>query len=169
MYTINDPVFGKLERHRQTWRGSHWFEYQQQNLEIELEYIEGKEPSLEEHQVFLDFLENQHARMQAIEKAVFHYLIENTEHYRSHHETSPESQVPTLQNSSEVWQHLRILRLYIDTRVENCVEIRIVCDFDWDSEHGLDIELRFDQIGIAEGGAHWSDKTHYGFEGNPIK
>ncbi len=129
MNTITDPVFGELTQHRQSWIGHFWLEFRQQNCEIELEYIGGQPPSIEEQQAFLRFLENQHSRMQAIEQAIFHYCLENTERYRSHYETNPESRVPALQTSSEIWQQLRILRFYIDSSDEDAVVICIVCDF----------------------------------------
>jgi hypothetical protein len=39
----------------------------------------------------------------------------------------------------------------------------------WDEEHGLTITFYKDQIGVADGGAHWLDNWHYELNGDTIE
>jgi hypothetical protein len=170
MYTIKDPVFGKLERHGQSWRGSYWFEALQRNIEVNLSYKDEDSPHEKEQASFLNFKTQIGLIFPAFEKALFHFLTENTEFYRQKNDVwEQESSIPNLKNIVDVWEILEIMHIEIDSENYQNICITLICDFKWEVEHGLDIDFYNNRIGISEGGTHWDDKTHYDFEGNLIK
>jgi hypothetical protein len=159
MYIVNDPIFGKLERHANIWLGSVWIEHFQQKIELELEYRDNNSPSQEEQTAFFVFQENLKSNNIGIEQAVFHCLRESAHLF---------DDVELPQQYSEVWTLVQPLRVFIDSGNYEKTCVSLVCEFAWDEEHGLDIDFLGEQIGIAEGGCHWSDKSHYTLFGEPI-
>ncbi len=168
MYSKSDSVFGKLERHGQTWVGSYWFDVLEKDIEINLDYSDENSPSKQERESFLSFKAQIDKIFLAIQKALFHFLIENTEHYRQQHDIEDqEIVVPEIKNIAEIWESLEIIRIEIDSHNYQNTCITMICDFKWDAEHGLDIDFYNNQIGISGGGVHWDDKAHYDSDGNP--
>ena len=160
MFSKTDAVFGKLEAHNQTWIGNYWFEALRQDIEINLVYNGESSPSEQEKEAFLNFKTESGKLFLAIEKALFHFLVTNTEHYRQQYDDVQDQEifVPELKNSTEVWQHLEITRIELDSENYQSTCITIICDFKWDEEHGLDIDIHNKKIGISEGGIHWDTK-----------
>ncbi len=170
MFSKSDSIFGKLERQNQTWVGHYyWFEALQQDIEVNLVYNGENSPSEQEKEAFLDFKTESSKLFWAVEKALFHFLLTNIEHYRQQYDVQDqEIFVPELKNSTEVWEHLEITRIELDSENYQNTCITIICDFKWDEEHGLDIDIHDKKIGISEGGIHWDDKAHYEFDGSPV-
>jgi hypothetical protein len=159
VYTIQDPIFGKLERQGSIWVGTVWIEHFQQDIELELEYRDKNSPSKEEQNAFSEFQENLKSNGVGIEQAVFHYLQESVHLFED---------VELPQQVNAVWSIVKPIRVWINSGNYEKTCVTLVCEFIWDEEHGLDIDFLGKQIGIAEGGCHWSDKAHYTLLGEPI-
>jgi hypothetical protein len=162
MYTINDPVFGKLERHGSTWQGSVWVEHFQKELELELVYRDENSPSPEEQSAFIGFLKIMTKDHTRIEKALLDWLLESAQKFVEMDETIP---IPV--SVCQVWETAEPIRIWVDIDNYDSPCVTLLCDFTWDEEHGLDIDFLDDQIGIGEGGCHWANKSHYALDKTP--
>jgi hypothetical protein len=163
MFTIQDPIFGTLERQGSVWIGVVWLERLRQEIDLELEYRNENSPSHPEQLAFVTFQKTFNIAFSGIEKAIFHMLLNSANQFT---DWGYEIDIPKI--PGEVWNIVQVERVLVDSANYQNVCITLVCEFAWDEEHGLDIDFLPETIGLGSGGTHWTDKAHYLLDGNPI-
>jgi hypothetical protein len=165
---ITDPVFGVLKHDGYGWTGKvAVFGYA-----LELEFA--GDPTSDSHKTtyqktLIVFLEQQGQIKTSLEKAVFDYYGSNLEEFRVWCEPEEEEAlVPTLYHPREIWSQVRPFLMALDCENPEQPSIYIEFQANWDSEHGMDVMFRDNQIGVADAGANWLDHTHYDLEGNRV-
>jgi hypothetical protein len=167
---ITDPVLGTLEHDGYGWEGHLYLEAFQNTLPLSINASSAYPPDEEERSVIQAFLARQHELKIALEHAVFDYYNQNLEVHRNWRNTPEQALefVPNLREPQDVWTQIEALRIQLDFSSDDRLMLSIAFSARWDSDHGVDVTFLDDKIGVAEGGANWSDQTHYDLEGEKL-
>jgi hypothetical protein len=166
---ITDPVFGTLEVEDWGWTGHVYLAAFNETLNMEIFGTEQtREPQEPERKAFTAFLEHQHELKIGLEHAILDYYTHNLELHRSRFDTDAKTRVPDLHHPNEIWSQVSLGHIVLSVRMDGRVEISLTFGANWDEEHGLDVTFFDDKMGVAEGSADWTDKTHYDLKGRRL-
>jgi hypothetical protein len=109
---------------------------------------------------------------QAVPRAIMHWYMTHLENLRMPYESEEEAEfAPAVTDPENMWALIKPLgSVWLEIGHDGqstAISIEFWCK--WDPEHGLSVTFLKDQIGVAEGGAHWRDKTHYDLTGAPTE
>jgi hypothetical protein len=169
--SIEDPVFGQLE-FRDGWRGEITVPFLEQSFELTINNSLEFPPSDDERKTWQVFQSRQTQFAQAVPKAIMHYYQSNLEDLRMPYSVAEEAEfAPDVTEPVQMWALVKPLRwLWLEVgHDDETTAISIEFWAKWDEEHGLAITFYKDQIGVADGGAHWLDNWHYDLNGNRIE
>jgi hypothetical protein len=173
MKEINDPVFGRLEFDGE-WIGRVDIPFLKQSFELHINNAATFPPDEEQRDFWSQFMDRQEIFAASVERALFYYYCSHLMEHKVRYEFEPAQEkacLPTLEHSHEIWALLKPTRwqqVWMDAGSNDTPDISISFVAAWDDEHGLNITFYKDQIGIAEGGAHWSDQDHFDLNGQRI-
>jgi hypothetical protein len=171
MTRIEDPVFGKLEFDN-GWIGEVFIPFLKTSFELTINNSREHPPGDDERGVWQEFMARQPQLEAAVTSALSTYYTRHLEGFRLPYSLEEEAEfAPDLQRPEDVWRLVKPLRsLWLELgHDDETTAISLEFWTKWDEEHGLSVTFYRDQIGIAEGGAHWLDQDHFDLDGQPVR
>jgi hypothetical protein len=168
---IHDSIFGALE-YRNGWMGKVDVPFLDRRVELTINNSLEFPPGGDEQRTWSTFLERQTQLRQAVPRAIMHWYMTHLENLRMPYESEEEAEfAPAVTDPENMWALIKPLgSVWLEIGHDGqstAISIEFWCK--WDPEHGLSVTFLKDQIGVAEGGAHWRDKTHYDLTGAPTE
>jgi hypothetical protein len=169
MTKINDATFGELRHDGHAWIGSVQLEAFPKPLALHVSGFRHQPPDGEKRAIFQQFLERQASLRASLTAAISDFYVGNLPRYRDWRTAEAANlEATVLHTPEEIWLLVTPLHLGIDAGPDDMPMISIVFDACWDEEHGIDVSFYDDKIGVADGGSHWLDNTHYTLSGERI-
>ncbi len=163
--TLQDPVFGQLERDEPD---SYW------SCElpvppclaraggVEVFYLSLPEPTPETKILWLALLSRPAAFSGFLAQAIFQYYQKNLEHFRN---DLPEEELPTrapeLTRADQVWALLGLHTNVIKPTESGLYSLVVGLTAIWRREWGMDLVFQGNQLGIGEGFTPWDELMHF--------
>ena len=165
--TIHDPVFGRLESNDDGWIGAVVLEgLFAQTLRIRISGHRHQPPREHPRTAMTRLLEHQHKLKAPLEHAIFAYYCENVLPTRMEdHSTDADLVAPLLEHPSQIWTLVRACELRFGFERNQPEMVFIGFEVPWDEEHGMDVYVKPQSIGVGIEAGHWSDYSHHGLKG----
>jgi hypothetical protein len=168
---IHDPVFGTLE-FRDGWIGEIEIPFLAKSFELTINNSLECPPGESEQSVWRRFLERQEQLQHAVPRAIVDWYMTNLKNLRMPYSVEEEAEfAPDVTEPEHIWALIKPLRwVWLEVGHDNeSTAISVEFWTKWDPEHGLSVTFYQDQIGVSEGGAHWTDNLHYDLTGARVE
>jgi hypothetical protein len=163
--TIQDPIFGQLERYEPN---SYW------SCElpvppclaraggVDVFYLSIPEPSPETQTLWLALRSRPAAFSDFLAQAIFQYYQKNLTHFRNDlPKEEHATRAPALTQAGQVWALLGLHTNVIKPNESGLYRLVVGLEAKWRRQWGMDLVFQGNQLGIGEGFTPWDEMMHF--------